>query len=187
MDRPDASVWRERKRVFLNKEFCWAVLLSLAERGKTDNALDQQPNHLAQRLGSFWKKPLFKKLVKHVSFFGTFYSENCIFPPPLVFHDAPWSKGFQHKDPFLQQKNDFCWDYWLYLLSFPFPPGPRPPSPLPPAPPVWVGFVGCLVNGKKSNSPSYEHKTTSRTAVAAAGQCWSCLCGGREKIPALSV
>ncbi len=61
------SNWR------LYEGFYRAVLLSLAERGKTDNALDQQPNHLAPSLGSYWKKPLFKQLVKHVSFFGRFF------------------------------------------------------------------------------------------------------------------
>lgn len=145
MDRPDASVWRERKRVFLNKEFCWAVLLSLAERGKTDNALDQQPNHLAQRLGSFWKKPLFKKLVKHVSFFGTFYSENCIFSSPLSF---PWCTlvgGVSAQRPFLTAKK------WLLLrlltLFAQFSLSTRPPSALsPPAGPSclsWIRRVPC--------------------------------------------
>lgn len=130
MDRPDASVWRERKRVFLNKEFCRAVLLSLAERGKTDNALDQQPNHLAQRLGSFWKKPLFKQLVKHVSFFGTFYSENCIFPPPLSF---PWCTlvgGVSAQRPFLTAKKmTFVETIYFICSVFPFHPAPIRPLP----------------------------------------------------------
>lgn len=157
------SNWR------LYEGFCRAVLLSLAERGKTDNAFDQQPNHLAPSLGSYWKKPLFKQLVKHVSFFGRFfYSKTVFFPSPLVFHDAVWHQisGVSAQRPFLTTEKLLVKTIYFICSVFLFHPGPHPPSPLPPAPPVWVGFVGCLINVKKSNSPSHEHKTTSRTAIA---------------------
>ncbi len=104
------SNWR------LYEGFCRAVLLSLAERGKTDNALDQQPNHLAPSLGSYWKKPLFKQLVKHVSFIGrfSFNSKTVFFPPPLVFHDAVRHHigGVSAQRPFLTTEK------WLLLRLF---------------------------------------------------------------------
>ncbi len=103
------SNWR------LYEGFCRAVLLSLAERGMTDNAFDQQPNHLAPRLGSYWKKPLFKQLVKHVSFFGLFFFiQKLYFFLPLSFHDAVRHHigGVSAQRPFLTTEK------WLLLRLF---------------------------------------------------------------------
>lgn len=175
MDRPDASVWRERMRVFLNKalvksfvELC-CCHWQRAVRRTTPSTNSQTIWH---RVMELLEEAVIQTACETRLLFWYILFKNC--NPPLSF---PWCTlvgGVSAQRPFLTAEKWLLLSLFTLFAQFSLSTRPHPPSPLPSAPPVWVG---CLVKGKKnSSSPSYERKSSSRTAIAVLrGPRWSYL------------